>query len=167
LAAASHSAGGATPRAVRDALFAQAGVLAVDEITELPGLLALLCRQPLPAGPRVAVLSNAGGAGVLAADACVRAGLQIAVPETGTRAALTALLPGAAAVADPVDTTATCPQPSSVARWSCCCPIPVSTPCSLSARLRAPVILCRVSDRSWRPDPASPLPPSAWDRPRP
>jgi acyl-CoA synthetase (NDP forming) len=109
LAAASHSAGGATPRAVRDALFAQAGVLAVDEITELPGLLALLCRQPLPACPRVAVLSNAGGAGVLAADACVRAGLQIAVPETGTRAALTALLPGTAAVADPVDTTATVP----------------------------------------------------------
>jgi acyl-CoA synthetase (NDP forming) len=107
-AAASHSAGSATPRAVCDALFAQTGVLAVDEITELPGLLAL-CRQPLPAGPRVAVLSNAGGAGVLAAGACVRAGLQIAVPETGTRAALTALLPGTAAVADPVDTTATVP----------------------------------------------------------
>jgi len=109
LAAASHSAGSATPRVVRDALFAQAGVVAVDELTELPGLLALLCRQPLPAGPRVAVLSNAGGAGVLAADACVRAGLDIANPGPATRAELTALLPATAAVGDPVDTTATVP----------------------------------------------------------
>jgi acyl-CoA synthetase (NDP forming) len=106
-AAASHSAATATPRVVRDALFAQAGVLAVDDLTDLVGLLALLQAQPLPTGPRVALVSNAGGAGVLAADACARNGLDV-VPLGGpTRAVLAGMLPRTAAVTNPVDTTAT------------------------------------------------------------
>ena len=108
-AAASHSASTATPRVVRDALFAQAGVLAADDLTDLTALLALVQAQPLPTGPRVAVVSNAGGAGVLAADACARHGLETAPLRETTRAALAALLPPTAAVADPVDTTATVP----------------------------------------------------------
>lgn len=108
-AAVSHSAGSATPRVVRDALFAQAGVLAVDELSDLPGLLAVLCTQPLPAGPRVALLSNAGGAGVLATDACVRHGLTVAELGTATRAMLADLLPAGAVTANPVDATATVP----------------------------------------------------------
>lgn len=108
-AAASHTAGSATPRVIRDALFDQAGVLAVDELAELPGLLALLAWQPLPRGRRVAVVSNAGGAGVLAADACARAGLVVGPLSEPTRAALTALLPAGASVTNPVDTTATAP----------------------------------------------------------
>ena len=108
-AAASHTAGSATPRVLRDALFDQAGVLAVDELAELPGLLALLSWQPLPRGRRIAVVSNAGGAGVLAADACARAGLSVDPLPEPTRAALTALLPAAAAVTNPVDITATAP----------------------------------------------------------
>ena len=112
-AAASHTAGSATPRVIRDALFDQAGVLAVDELAELPGLLALLSWQPLPRGRRVAVVSNAGGAGVLAADACARAGLEVHPLSEPTRTALAALLPGAAAVTNPVDITATAPA------WMC------------------------------------------------
>lgn len=108
-AAASHTAATATPRVVRDGLIAQAGLLAVDEITDVAGVLALLAAQPLPRGPRVAVVSNAGGLGVLAADACTAAGLTVVATGDATRAALAALLPQAAALAGPVDTGATVP----------------------------------------------------------
>ena len=62
-AAASHTASTATPRVIRDALFRQAGVLAVDRLDELFELIAVLSWQPLPAGRRIAVISNAGGCG--------------------------------------------------------------------------------------------------------
>jgi acyl-CoA synthetase (NDP forming)/GNAT superfamily N-acetyltransferase len=104
-AAASHTAATATPRVLRDALFRQAGVLAVDRLDELTELVATLSWQPLPAGPRVAVLSNAGGAGVLAADACVAHGLEVTPLSGRTRRALRRLLP-AAATGNPVDTSA-------------------------------------------------------------
>ncbi|GLY67790.1 bifunctional GNAT family N-acetyltransferase/acetate--CoA ligase family protein [Amycolatopsis taiwanensis] len=105
-AAASHTAAAATPAVTRDALYEQAGVIAVDTITELVDVIAALSWQPLPAGNRVAIISNAGGAGVLAADACVRVGLT--VPELGEKAlsGLRDLLPGQASVGNPVDTTA-------------------------------------------------------------
>ncbi len=105
-AAASHTASTATPRVVRDSLFRQAGVLAVDRLDELSELIAVLSWQPLPAGRRVGVISNAGGVGVLAADACVARGL--VVPELGpqTRAELRDLLPPGAATGNPVDTGA-------------------------------------------------------------
>jgi acyl-CoA synthetase (NDP forming) len=67
-AAASHTAAAATPAVTRDALFRQAGVIAVDTPAELVGTLAALSWQPLPRGNRVAVVTNAGGAGVLAAE---------------------------------------------------------------------------------------------------
>ncbi len=63
--------------------------------------------QQLPAGRRVAIISNAGGAGVLAADACGDSGLAVAVLDSATQHKLTRLLPSGAAVAGPVDTTAT------------------------------------------------------------
>lgn len=106
-AAASHSASGATPRVLRDALFDQAGIIAVDELSELTELLAVLRWQPLPAGGRVGILSNAGGAGVLAADACVRYGLVVAAPAPAIQDRLRTFLPLTAGTAGPVDTTAT------------------------------------------------------------
>lgn len=106
-AAASHSASTATPRVTRDALFRQAGVLAVDRMSELTELLAVLSWQPLPAGRRVAVVSNASGAAVLAADAAVRYGLAVPSLAPRTQDRLRRLLPATAAVANPVDTTAT------------------------------------------------------------
>lgn len=105
-AAASHTAATATPRVLRDALFRQAGVLAVDRLDELSELIATLSHQPLPAGRAIAVISNAGGAGGLAADACTAAGLAVPLLAEGTQQTLRSLLPAGAATANPVDTTA-------------------------------------------------------------
>lgn len=105
-AAMSHTAAAATPAVTRDALFRQAGVIAVDRVTELVDVLAAVTWQPLPAGNRVAVLSNAGGSGVLAADACVHNGLTLPSLTVATRDALARLLPAQASVHNPVDTTA-------------------------------------------------------------
>ncbi|WP_236794269.1 bifunctional GNAT family N-acetyltransferase/acetate--CoA ligase family protein [Amycolatopsis sp. GM8] len=105
-AAASHTAAAVTPAVTRDALYEQAGVIAVDSISELVETVAALSWQPLPAGNRVAVLSNAGGAGVLAADACARHGLTLPDIRDETREKLHALLPEHASLRNPVDTTA-------------------------------------------------------------
>ena len=105
-AAASHTAAAATPTVTRDALFRQAGVIAVDSVSELVDVLAAVTWQPLPAGNRVAVLSNAGGSGVLTADACVHNGLSLPSLAAVTRDALARLLPAEASVRNPVDTTA-------------------------------------------------------------
>jgi acyl-CoA synthetase (NDP forming) len=96
----------AIPQLTRQALFEQAGVIATANLGELIDTAALLASQPVPGGTRVAVLSNARGAGVLAADACGDAGLQIASLTEDTQRALRDMLPAGAAVAGPVDTTA-------------------------------------------------------------
>ncbi|MGH3391975.1 MAG: GNAT family N-acetyltransferase [Actinomadura sp.] len=105
-AAASHTAAAATPAVTRQALFHQAGIIATRNLGELVDVAALLGHQPAPRGPRVAIVSNAGGAGVLTADACVDTGL--AVPELSgrTREQLAEVLPANAVCANPVDTTA-------------------------------------------------------------
>jgi acyl-CoA synthetase (NDP forming)/GNAT superfamily N-acetyltransferase len=96
-----------TPLATQEALFGQAGVITATSLGELTETAALLAGQPLPAGPRVAVVTNAGGgAGVLAADACGDHGLQVVRFAGATRRRLRRLLPPGAAVAGPVDTTA-------------------------------------------------------------
>ncbi|WP_158888117.1 GNAT family N-acetyltransferase [Amycolatopsis anabasis] len=105
-AAASHTAAAATPAVTRDALFEQAGIIAVDSISELLDVLAALQWQSLPAGNRVAVLSNAGGAGVLTADACARHGLELPDLSEITTDRLRDVLPAQASVRNPVDTTA-------------------------------------------------------------
>jgi acyl-CoA synthetase (NDP forming)/RimJ/RimL family protein N-acetyltransferase len=105
-AAASHTAAAATPVVTQEALFAQAGIIAVHGLGELVETAALLARQPLPAGDRIAVVSNAGGAGVLAADACVDNGLRVAALSAATQERLAQILPAGASLAGPVDTTA-------------------------------------------------------------
>jgi acyl-CoA synthetase (NDP forming)/RimJ/RimL family protein N-acetyltransferase len=105
-AAASHTAAAATPLVTQEALFAQAGIVAAQSLGELVEAAALLASQPLPAGDRVAVVSNAGGAGVLAADACADHGLHVVTLDKATQRRLRKLLPPGAAVAGPVDTTA-------------------------------------------------------------
>jgi acyl-CoA synthetase (NDP forming) len=108
-AAASHTAAAATPLVTREALFAQAGVIATRDIGELLDAAALLASQPVPAGGRVAIVSNAGGAGVLAADACTDAGLHVATLGGQIQDELRRLLPAGAAVTGPVDATAAVP----------------------------------------------------------
>ncbi len=105
-AAASLTAAAATPLLTQEALFGQAGIIATHSLGELVEAAALLSAQPLPAGRRVAIVSNAGGTGVLAADACADVGLTVAVLGDATQRRLAALLPAGAVVSGPVDTTA-------------------------------------------------------------
>jgi acyl-CoA synthetase (NDP forming) len=86
-----------------DALFRQAGVIRTGTLEELFDVATLLAHQPLPAGPRVAVLSNAGGPAILAADACEAQGLNLSTLSESTVASLRAFLPDAASVGNPVD----------------------------------------------------------------
>ena len=106
-AAASHTAAIATPLVSREALFEQAGIIATPGFGELVEATALLATQPPPAGRSVAIVSNVGGAGVLAADACTDLGLAVHHPRGQLKRKLHALVPGGGAVAGPVDTTAT------------------------------------------------------------
>jgi acyl-CoA synthetase (NDP forming)/RimJ/RimL family protein N-acetyltransferase len=101
-AGASHTAAAATPDTAVDALFAQSGVLRMDTLEELVDAARVLSGRPLPSGDRLAIVGNAGGAGVLAADAA--ATLDIQVPEFSA-ATVRQLLDGSGAVgaANPVD----------------------------------------------------------------
>ncbi len=92
-AAASHSASAAIPLVTQKALFEQAGVIATTSLGELVETAALLACQPLPAGNRVAIVANAGGAGVLAADACGDHGLEVVKLSAATQRRLRLLLP--------------------------------------------------------------------------
>ncbi|MET7402276.1 GNAT family N-acetyltransferase [Dactylosporangium sp. NPDC005572] len=97
-AGASHTAAAATPDTAVAALFAQAGVIRTDTLGELLDTARMLVDQPLPDGCRLAVVGNAGGLNVLAADAAGTAGLTVpALTPAGRRA-----LPGPA-TANPVD----------------------------------------------------------------
>jgi len=106
-AAASHTAAVASPLVTREALFEQAGIIATPSFGELIGATALLATQPPPAGRTVAIVSNVGGAGVLAADACTELGLAVHHPGGQTSRALRALVPAGGSVDGPVDTGAT------------------------------------------------------------
>ncbi len=102
-AASSHTAALAGSEAAVDALFRQAGVLRVRTLEELVDAAALLSSQPLPAGRRTAVLTNAGGLGILCADACEGAGIELPQLSEETRRRLRETLPVDASVANPVD----------------------------------------------------------------
>ena len=102
-AAGSHTAALAGSETAVNALFRQAGVIRADTLEELLDVTSLLSRQPLPRGRRVGLLTNAGGLGILAADACEAAGLELPLPSQETRAALAEILPPEASLANPVD----------------------------------------------------------------
>ncbi len=102
-AASSHTAALAGSEAAVDALFHQAGVISARTLEELIDAAALFSGQPLPAGNRVAVLTNAGGLGILCADACEAAGLELPALSPETESALRDVLPAEASVANPVD----------------------------------------------------------------
>jgi acyl-CoA synthetase (NDP forming)/GNAT superfamily N-acetyltransferase len=104
--AAARAAAEVAPQLTRQALFEQAGMIAAANLGELLDAATLLASQPVPAGPRVGVVSNTRGGEVLAADACGDADLRVAVLGQDTQRALAHLLPAAATVAGPVNTTA-------------------------------------------------------------
>ncbi len=105
-AAASHTAAAAAPLITRQALFEQAGIIATDSFGELLDVAVLMSSQPVPEGNLVAIVSNGGGAGVLAADACAEAGLVVAAMGPQARGRLRDVLPAEASLGGPVDTTA-------------------------------------------------------------
>jgi len=90
-----------------DALFRQSGVTRCDTLEELFDAALLLASQPLPRGNRVGILTNVSGLGVLCADACAAAGLELPVPSETTQTALRELMIAGAPVANPIGLPAT------------------------------------------------------------
>jgi len=76
-AASFHTGALATSNIASDALFRQAGIIRTDSIEDLFNAATLLSNQPLPKGRRVAIVTNGGGPGIIAADACEKQGLLI------------------------------------------------------------------------------------------
>jgi len=107
-AAGQRTAGrSAAPLVSREALFEQAGVIITRGYGQLIEATALLATQPVPAGRTVAIVSNIGSAGLLAADACTDLGLTVYRPHGLTRRRLRAVVPGTGAVTGPIDTGGT------------------------------------------------------------
>jgi acyl-CoA synthetase (NDP forming) len=86
-----------------DALFRQAGVIRTDTLEELFDVASVLVNQPLPQGKRVGIITNAGGPGILCADACEARGLEVPLLSEATREVLRSFLPVGAGVGNPVD----------------------------------------------------------------
>ncbi len=102
-AAQSHTGSLMGSDEVYDAIFAQAGILRMDSIEEMFSLAEAFSKQPIPAGGRVAIVTNAGGPGIMATDACIRAGLSLTHFDEATVEALKKVLPHTANVHNPVD----------------------------------------------------------------
>lgn len=102
-AAASHTGALASSDAFVDALFHQSGVIRTNTVTELFDVGMMLARQPAPKGRRVAIVTNAGGPGILAADACQANGLEVTSLSEYSRQTLRAILPAQASITNPID----------------------------------------------------------------
>jgi acetate---CoA ligase (ADP-forming) len=102
-AASSHTGARATNDVLIDTLLRQSGVIRTHTLEEMFDVAALLANQPIPDSGRVAIVTNAGGPGILAADACEANGLTVASLTSATTTALRAFLPPAASVTNPVD----------------------------------------------------------------
>lgn len=103
----SHTAAAVTSDVVIEALFRQAGVLRVDTMQEMLDAARVLCDQPVPTGSRLAVIGNAGGPEILAADTAASTCLDVVELEPTTQAALCRAVPSAASCRNPVDLGAT------------------------------------------------------------
>lgn len=102
-AAASHTGSLAGSYDVLEAAFRRSGVLSVDTIDELFSMAEVLNKQPRPRGPRLTILTNAGGPGVLATDALIEGGGELATLSPETLATYNKLLPDAWSHGNPVD----------------------------------------------------------------
>ena len=102
-AAGSHTAALAASDVAVEALFHQTGVIRADTLDEVFDLADALNNQPLPRGRRVAILTNAGGLGILCADTCEASGLVVAELSESTKHDLREFLPATASVMNPVD----------------------------------------------------------------
>jgi len=105
-AASSHTGALATPEVASNALFLQAGMIRVNSLEELFDVATLLSTQPVPKGKRVAIVTNGGGPGILAADACERQGLVLPEFSSDTVKALTPVIRRDISIRNPLDITA-------------------------------------------------------------
>jgi acetate---CoA ligase (ADP-forming) len=103
LAASSHTGALAGLDVATDALLAQCGVIRADTVEELFDLAMAFGQLPVPEGNRVAIVTNAGGPGIIIADACEGAGLEVAELAPDTQALLRGVLAEEASVRNPVD----------------------------------------------------------------
>jgi len=102
-AATSHTGAIAGADVTVSAFLRQCGVLRANTIDELFGVARALDRCPLPAGNRVGIVTNAGGPAIMATDACVNLGLEMAALSPATRSTLESFLPAEASISNPVD----------------------------------------------------------------
>ncbi len=102
-AASSHTGSLAGADTAVDALCQQCGVIRTDTMEELFDVAMLLANQPVPMGTRVGIVTNAGGPGIMASDACESHGLEVPILADATQVALRAVLAKEAAVRNPVD----------------------------------------------------------------
>ena len=102
-AASSHTGALAGMDVATDALFEAAGVLRVNTVEELFDLAQAFAYQPIPKGNRIAIMSNAGGPGIMAVDACVNQGLEVAKISDGTIKELRKILSEKASFSNPLD----------------------------------------------------------------
>ncbi len=102
-AASSHTGSLAGSEVAYECMFARAGIIRCDSITQQFDFAQAFANQPLPHGPKVVVLTNAGGAGIMAADAIERQGLTFAKLTQETIDKLASNLPAAANCHNPVD----------------------------------------------------------------
>lgn len=102
-AAASHTGSMAGSDEVYDALLEQAGVIRVDSVETLFDVASCFSDKVLPAGRRTAIVTNAGGPGIMATDACITSGLELCKFEDYTIKSLQFQLPAAGSFKNPVD----------------------------------------------------------------
>jgi len=102
-AAASHTGSLTGSDEVLDAAFRRVGVLRVSRISEVFDMAAVLAKQPRPRGPRLTIVTNAGGPGVLATDALIGAGGELAPISSDTIAKLSTFLPASWSHSNPID----------------------------------------------------------------
>jgi acetyltransferase len=102
-AAASHTGSLTGSDEVLNAAFERAGVMRVDTIADLFNMAEVLSKQPLPKGPRLQVITNAGGPAVLATDALIQSGAQLAPLSLDLINELNTVLPASWSHANPVD----------------------------------------------------------------
>ncbi len=102
-AAASHTGSLAGSDEVYDAIMSQAGVLRQESVEELFELATIFTDDTMPAGNRTAIVTNAGGPGIMATDACIRNGMELAKFQEYTKKSLKFQLPPAASIKNPVD----------------------------------------------------------------
>jgi acetyltransferase len=102
-AAASHTGALVGSDDAYDAIFYQSGILRVEGVAELFNRAIAFAKQPIPKGNRIAIITNAGGPGIMATDAVVRHNLKIATLSEETKQKLKQELPPTANIENPVD----------------------------------------------------------------